>query len=296
MIEAEFQDFFYTSADNLRLHARIYGESRAGALPVICLAGLTRNARDFHRLALFLSRDAATRRQVIAFDYRGRGESEYDTNWQNYTIGTELADILAGLDQLGIRRGLFIGTSRGGLITQVLAKIKPGLIVGAVLNDIGPVVEPQGLNIIRRYLATPEAAPSITDAVEHQKKVHGRAFPALSDDDWTAMVDAVFREENGLAVADFDADLVKTLTSADPDQPLPQLWAEFDALAKRPVLAIRGANSMLLSAETLAEMAARSKLVETITVPGQGHAPFLETGELPERIASFMDRAEKYAA
>lgn len=289
---ADFTDFFYDSADGLKLHARIYGERADGAPPVVCLPGLTRNARDFHRLALFLSRRAPRRRQVVAFDYRGRGQSEHDPNWQNYTVGAELADILVGLDALKIDRALFIGTSRGGLILQVMAAIKPDLIAAALLNDIGPVVERQGLDLIRSYLGNSAKLSSVQEAVDTQKRIHGHAFPTLAEEDWTGMVEAIYRVENGLPVADFDPALTRTLTSADPDQPLPRLWKEFEALAQRPVLAIRGGNSLLLSEATLSEMVRRSPKVETITVKGQGHAPFLETGDLPTRIADFLDRAE----
>ncbi len=289
----EFSDFFYESADGLRLHARVYGKDRKDRLPVVCLPGLTRNARDFHRLARFLSQQAPVPRRVVAFDYRGRGLSAYDPNWQNYTVGAELADILLGLDALNIHRALFIGTSRGGLIVQVMAAFRPQVIAAAVLNDIGPVVERQGLEAIRNYLDNQVRLRSLAEAIDAQKKIHGHAFPALADEDWAAMGDALYRIEHGLPVPDFDPELVKTLTSGDPDQPLPQLWKEFDALAGRPVLAIRGANSTLLSESTLAEMAKRSPQMETITVEGQGHAPFLESGDLPKRIAAFFDRAER---
>lgn len=290
-----FRDFFYEAADGLRLHARLYGDKDGAATPVVCLPGLTRNARDFHRLAFYLSEQASPRRRIIAFDYRGRGLSAYDSNWQNYTVGTELADVLIGLGRLGINRAFFVGTSRGGLIVQVLAAIKPQLIAGAILNDIGPVVEREGLDHIRAYLSNLAAPASLQDAIGAQKTIHGHAFPALTEDDWAGMVEALYRVDNGLPVPDFDPQLVRTLTSADPDQPLPDLWKEFDALAARPVLVIRGSNSLLLSRSTLAEMA-RRRQVETITVDGQGHPPLLDTGDLPRRIAAFMDRAEAGAA
>lgn len=285
-----FADVFYDSADGLRLHARIYGNDDHGRLPVVCLAGLTRNSRDFHELALYLSAKAANPRQVIAFDYRGRGESAYDANWQNYTVGNELADVMLGLAQRGIARAFFIGTSRGGLILQVMAAIRPQLIAASVLNDIGPVIEAEGLALIRSYLNDPPRPATMDEAIALQRKIHGAAFPALSEADWKRMVAALYRDEGGRPVADFDPGLIQTLTAADPNAPLPQLWKEFDSLATRPVLAIRGANSRLLSAATLTEMQKRAPQVEAITVKGQGHAPFLETGELPERIAVFFDR------
>ncbi|EFG9941307.1 alpha/beta hydrolase, partial [Escherichia coli] len=158
-----FDDFFYASTDGLRLHARIYGSAHDGRLPVVCLPGLTRNARDFDAIARHLSTGAPPR-QVIAFDYRGRGDSARDPNHKNYNVGIEAADILTGLAALNIDRALFIGTSRGGLILHVLAVMKPELLAGIVLNDIGPVLEAAGLQNIKDYLgkasrpATLEAA------------------------------------------------------------------------------------------------------------------------------------------
>lgn len=286
-----FSDFFYTSQDSLKLHARIYGGDHGRGLPVVCLPGLTRNARDFHELALHLAGDPQNPRRIICFDYRGRGLSAYDPNWQNYNVGVETGDIVKGLDELGIDEAAFIGTSRGGLIMHVLAAVRPGLIKAAVLNDIGPVIEPAGLAHIRSYL---ENAPRPTDfaaAVELQKSIHGAAFPALTEVDWQRFVHAIYREEDGRPVADYDPALINTVLAMDQTQPLPDLWPRFEAPSSVPMLAIRGANSRLLSVETLAEMGRRHPRLEAITVRGQGHAPFLETGELPERIGGFLNKA-----
>ncbi|WP_395447558.1 alpha/beta fold hydrolase [Aminobacter sp. UC22_36] len=297
--EDGFSDFFYASQDGLKLHARIYGtEPGHGATanpdscPVVCLPGLTRNARDFHELALHLAADPQKPRRIICFDYRGRGQSAYDPNWQNYNVGAEAADILAGLDALGVTQAAFIGTSRGGLIIHVLAAMRPALIKAVVLNDIGPVIEPAGLAHIRSYLENAQRPTDFTDAVRIQKAVHGEAFPALSDADWRRFVRAIYRDETVRPVADYDPALINTVLAMDLSQPLPDLWPQFGALASVPMLAIRGANSRLLSAATLEEMAKRHPRFEAITVEGQGHAPFLETGELPDRISAFLGKAD----
>jgi pimeloyl-ACP methyl ester carboxylesterase len=291
LAKQDFSDFHYTSTDGLRLYARIYGENVVNEPPVVCLAGLTRNARDFHDLALYLSRRAQTPRKVIAFDYRGRGQSAYDKNWQNYNVVVETGDILAGLDALEIERAAFIGTSRGGLIIHALAAMRPAVLAAVVFNDIGPVVEGAGLAHIRAYLENAPKPKDIDDAVAIQREVHGRAFPALTAKDWRRFVAAIYREENDKPVLDFDTALVRTISEMDMSQPLPVLWPQFDALCDVPILAIRGQNSRLLSTETLAEMARRHPDIETVTVAGQGHAPLLETGDLPKRIAAFLDRA-----
>ncbi|WP_269932285.1 alpha/beta fold hydrolase [Aminobacter sp. HY435] len=286
-----FSDFFYMSQDGLTLHARIYGQGAANSVPVVCLPGLSRNARDFHELALHLAYSAADPRRIICFDYRGRGRSASDSNWHNYNVGVEANDIVTGLGALGISEAAFIGTSRGGLIIHVLAAMRPALIKAVVLNDIGPVIEVAGLEQIRSYLANAQRPKDFDEAVAMQRSVHGDAFPALQPADWSRFVRAIYRSENGVPVADHDPALINTVLAMDLTQPLPDLWPQFDLLAAVPMLAIRGANSRLLSEETLGRMAERHPALEAITVAGQGHAPFLETGELPEKIARFLEQA-----
>ena len=293
MGSGDFRDFHYSAGDGLRLHARIYG-GRADRLAVVCLPGLTRNCRDFHALALFLS--GRQGRSVVAFDYRGRGGSEYDRNWRNYDVQTEAGDVIAGLTALGIEHAAFIGTSRGGLIVMALAAMRPALLRAAVLNDVGPVIEGEGLAQIRAYLDRAPQPKDLGEAIALQKAANGAAFPSLTDADWERMTLAIFREEGGRLIADFDPNLLKTLNNIDLGRPLPVLWPQFLGLRGIPVLAIRGANSRLLSKETLAEMARQHPGLETLTAHGQGHAPLLETPPLPEKIEAFIARAERQPA
>ncbi|MER2537322.1 MAG: alpha/beta hydrolase [Rhizobiaceae bacterium] len=287
------QDFFYDASDGLRLHARIY---EGTSDPVVCLPGLTRNARDFHELALHLSGPAGGGHRVVVFDYRGRGQSASDPDWKKYDVRVEAADVLTGLDALGIARAHVIGTSRGGLVMHVLAATRAALFLSAVLNDIGPVVEAQGLLDIRAYLEKAARPRSFAEAAAAQRAVHGAAFPALADADWDRLARALHRDEGGVPVADFDPALLNVLIAFDPAKPAPDLWPLFDRLAGLPLMVIRGENSSLLSAETLAEMARRHPACETITATGQGHPPMLETGDLPQRIAAFLDRAATAAS
>lgn len=288
MTEAEFQDFYYTASDGLKLHARVYG--RDDASPVVCLPGLTRNARDFHELAQFLSSHPKTPRRVIAFDYRGRGQSAWDKDWQNYNVLTEAGDILAGLAALNVGHAAFIGTSRGGLILHVLGAMRPTALKAIVLNDIGPVIEGEGLAAIRGYLERAPRPKTVAEAVAVQQAVHGAAFSALTQADWERMVHALFREEGGTLVPDYDPALINSVTSTDLSQPLPTLWPQFEGLAKIPMLLVRGGNSRLLSAATAEEMVKRHADCQLVTVAGQGHAPLLETGDLPRTIAAFLNQ------
>lgn len=286
-----FTERRFSAPDGLMLSARVYGDVDDGRLPVVCLPGLTRNARDFHDLALHLS-SAAVPRGVVVFDYRGRGRSEHDPDWRNYNIATETGDVIAGLTVHGIERAAFVGTSRGGLIIHALAASRPGVLAAAVLNDVGPVVEGAGLAQIRGMLERSPKPASFAQAVEIIRAGNGAAFPALAPADWERWAHAIYRDDGGKPVPDFDPKLLNTLKGIDLNRPLPVLWPQFFGLKAIPVLAIRGANSMLLSAETLEAMAKAHPRLEAITVEGQGHAPLLETAGLPARIAAFVERAD----
>jgi pimeloyl-ACP methyl ester carboxylesterase len=290
--EQGFSDFFYSAPDGLKLHARNYGAEATGAVPVVCLPGLSRNARDFHELALYLSRREERPRQVTVFDYRGRGLSAYDRNWKNYDVRIEAADVAAGLIAAGIEKAHFIGTSRGGLIIHGLGSLRPTVLKSIVLNDIGPVVEGEGLAQIRSYLERSPKPRDMAEAVAIQRAAHGAAFPALTEPDWQRFAAAIYRDQKGRPVQDFDPALLKVVKGFDLDKPIPAIWRLFEALRGFPMLVIRGANSKLLSAATLAEMAHRHPNCQTVTVEGQGHPPMLETGDLQQKIAEFFDRAE----
>lgn len=295
MAAAGYSDVHYSAPDGLRLHARVYGEGDGARLPVVCLPGLTRNVRDFHELALILSSREDAPRKVVAFDYRGRGGSAYDRRWRNYDVVVEAGDIAAGLTALGIGKAAFIGTSRGGLIIFALAAMRPAAIGAVVLNDIGPVLEGVGLAQIVTYLKRAPRPRTFAEAVAIQRAANEEAFPALTDEDWERMVRAIYRDENGVPVPDFNPALAETVSSIDLNRPLPQLWPQFEGLKRVPLLAIRGENSRLLSAETFEEMERRHPDIETVLVKGQGHAPMLETGGLPGKIMAFLDRADRKA-
>jgi pimeloyl-ACP methyl ester carboxylesterase len=289
---ADYADILFDTQDGLTLHAQRYGELDPDVIPIICLPGLTRNAADFHRFALALRSDPEVSRPVVAFSYRGRGRSQWDTDWQHYTVATELADLCSGLDVIGIHEAFVVGTSRGGLIAHFLNQVRPRLIRATVLNDIGPVVEREGLALIRNYLTGVRTSfPTLQSAAEAQRRIHGPAFPALSEHDWLGMAEAQYVYENGLYFSAFDPALAKTLPDNLDEAPLPAIWEQFDALAEKPLLVIRGENSKLLSERTVDEMITLRPNVSAISVAGQGHAPFLEMGDLPLQIGRFFNQA-----
>jgi pimeloyl-ACP methyl ester carboxylesterase len=283
-----FHERTFLAPDGLRLYVRVY-EPASPAGNVVCLSGLTRNSRDFHGLALHLSQRAERPFRVVAMDYRGRGMSAYDPDFTRYNVMTEAEDVLAGCAALGVDHAHFIGTSRGGIIIHLLGAMRPAMIKSIVLNDIGPVIEGIGLMQIKGYLDRAPRPTDWGDAARVQRAVHGKEFPALGEDDWQVHARAIYREDaKGKVVADFDPELVKTLTEIDPHTPLPALWAQFSGLSKMPILSIRGENSRLLSKETVDQMAKMHPGMHKITVIGQGHAPMLWTDGLPEKISTFL--------
>jgi pimeloyl-ACP methyl ester carboxylesterase len=289
------QSVFVTAHDGLRLHAREYGPRRASALPVVCLPGLARTARDFDGLAAALANDPDRPRRVIAMDYRGRGLSEYDRNPLNYTLTTELADVLAVLTARSFGPAVFIGTSRGGLITMLLAAAQPARIAGVVLNDIGPVLETQGLLRIKSYVGKLPQPRNYAEAAEILQRLFDQQFPKLTAEDWQQWAQLNWREEHGRLILNYDARLSRVLEAIDAERGMPSLWPQFDALGGMPLLVIRGELSDLLSAATVEEMRKRRKKTEVIDVPAEGHPPLLGTPEMIRRIRTFIEGCDRAA-
>ncbi|WP_421852287.1 alpha/beta fold hydrolase [Oricola sp.] len=281
---------FYTTGDGMRLHAVDYRAGPAGALPLICLPGVSRNARDFIHLARHVAGHRDHPRRVIAFDYRGRGLSEWDWDWRSYNILTEAEDILAGMAALGVRHAAIVGTSRGGLLAMALAALRPSVLRGVVLNDSGPVIEGNGIARIAAHLTKLPRPHDWAHAIEIQKAFMQKQFPAFSDADWECEARSRYREINGTILPDHDPALVNTMTSLDLSVPLPTMWPQFDGLRRLPVMVLRGEHSDILSTGTVEKMAERHDRLEVVEVAGQGHAPLLHSGDLPETVAAFLAR------
>lgn len=280
------RDLFYTSQDGLKLFARDYGPRHSKAAPVICLPGLTRNSKDFEALATHLSQD----RRVLCPDLRGRGRSQYCDNWTDYTPQAEMLDIFDLMAVVGIKHAIFVGTSRGGIITMLMAAHRPNAILGAILNDIGPEISFFGLKRIAGYAGVMEAPATWTEAAFKLRLMNEREFPTLSGDDWYAQARRTFAEKAGTPAIDYDAkigvSLRKGLDAANGV--LPAMWAQFKALKHVPVLALRGENSDILSAETLERMAQEHPRLTSVTVKDRGHVPFLNEPEAIEAIDAYL--------
>ena len=279
----------YISAhDGLKLHVRAYGDRRQDRTPVVCLPGLTRTTLDFTALSTAISMDLGRPRHVIAIDYRGRGLSDYDRNAANYNLATELGDVLSVLTALEITSAIFIGTSRGGILTMLLASARPRIVAGAVLNDIGPVIDARGLARIKSYVGKMPQPRNLDEAALILQRLFGSHFPKLESADWAAFAQRSFKEHKGKLVSNYDVKIAKTLENVELGRPLPPLWKDFDALGRRPVMVIRGENSDLLSAETVAAMKERRPDLDVIEVPDQGHAPLLVEDDVIRRVVAFV--------
>jgi pimeloyl-ACP methyl ester carboxylesterase len=281
---------FITASDGLRLHARCYGGRISTATPVVCLPGLARTAADFEAVAAALAHDGPRARRVIALESRGRGLSDYDSDPANYSLPVELADVLAVITALEALPAIFIGTSRGGILTMLLAAVRPTAIAAAVLNDIGPVIEPQGLMRIKSYVGKLPQPRNFEEGADILRRLFGPQFPKLGQADWLASAHRAFKEDKGRLVTTYDIRIAQSMNGVDAERPLPPLWKEFDALANVPVMVIRGANSDLLSAPTVEAMRARRTALETLEVADQGHAPLLTEADTIARIVEFVRR------
>jgi pimeloyl-ACP methyl ester carboxylesterase len=283
-------DIHYTSRDGLRLYARHYPVPGSLRRPTVCLAGLTRNSRDFHDLATALARPDETGRDVFCLDYRGRGRSQHDPNWKNYSVLVELNDALDFMTMKGLDRAAVIGTSRGGLLAMLMAVLRPSAIGAAVLNDIGPVIEREGLARIVAYVGRVPLPANWDEATQLVQEMNRRQFNAVPPEQWEEIARQVFNDDNGLPATSYDPNLAKAISVMDG--PTPELWPQFSALAHVPVLAIRGENSDILSQKTLEEMQARHPRLAAFTVRGQGHAPLLKDATSIGTIAAFLARTD----
>jgi pimeloyl-ACP methyl ester carboxylesterase len=276
----------WTSPDGLILNARDYAPGPGPArLPVVCLHGLTRNARDFEALAPWIADHG---RRVLAADMRGRGRSAWDPRPIRYVPLTYARDVLALLEQSGISRAVFIGTSMGGLITMTLAQLRSPVVAAAVLNDVGPELAPAGMARLAGYVGKAAEPASWAEASAYAQATNGHAFPGLGDADWLAFARRLFREQDGRIRLDYDPDIVVPFGKVRPARPA-AMWALFRHLArKRPTLLVRGETSDILAPETTARMRGYAPKMAYAEVPGIGHAPMLTEPAAKGALEAFL--------
>ena len=286
---AHYEDRFWTSSDGLSLHYRNYpGPEGSTALPVLCMHGLTRNARDFASLA----EDLSAKRRVIVPEMRGRGQSDYAKVSDTYTPAVYVADVEKLLAEQGITRFVVIGTSMGGLMTMLMAAAQPGRMAAGGMNDIGPAVETAGLSRISGYVGQGRSYPTWVHAARGLADAHGSAFPDFDLDQWLEMAKrTMVVTQNGRISFDYDMAIAEPFAKPGNAAP-PDLWLAYEALRDVPMLLVRGGLSDLLSEETVRQMGLRNPAMTSITVPRVGHAPTLDEPEVRAAIHALLDGVE----
>ncbi len=282
-MSASYTDKYWTSPDGLKLYYRDY-PGPSDKPTVLCLHGLTRNSRDFTELADALAGDW----RVIVPEMRGRGNSEYAKDTATYSPLVYIKDVEALLVELGVEWFVAIGTSMGGLMTMLMAAQDSARIVAAVLNDIGPEIDPEGLERIASYVGQGRSFDTWMHAANSLRETHGDSFPDYTIDTWLAMAKrTMVLGQNGRIALDYDMGIADPFKTAN-DAPQPDLWPAFKSLSGTPTLVVRGALSDLLSDETMARMSKEHGDLRTVTVPQVGHAPSLNEPEALAAIKSLL--------
>lgn len=264
----------FTTSDGLNLYYTDEGQG----LPILCLSGLTRTTADFDYVTPHLAGS-----RLIKLDYRGRGQSDFDKDWKNYTLPVECRDVMELLGTLELEKVAILGTSRGGMNAMGLAMGARNRLLGVALNDIGPVLDSKGLEFIMGFLGRNPAAKTHAEAAATMAHVF-TDFRNVPDSRWLEeAVKHYVQTDDGLRIT-YDPHLRDAVAAAG-ETPMPDLWPFFDAMNGMPVACIRGENSNLLSAETLSEMQRRRPDMVTAVVPDRGHIPFLDE---PEAVAALQ--------
>lgn len=279
----EYCEYTHTTRDGLSLYYRVYGRNKIDQTPVLCLSGLSRNSRDFHRLAVHIGHT----RPVFCLDYRGCGRSGRDLDYMNYQVDTDAADVADLLDGIDVPEAIFMGTSRGGLTTMTLAMSRIDLIAAAIMNDVGPALRAGGRGKVGKYFELPYAYPNWDTACLAFREWSEKTTPGLNDAQWMERANATFVETlDGRVCFDFDPKMAQAYRERiNP----PHSWVKFEALMVKPVLSIRGEWSGILTAETVDEMRVRNPDMHAVTVPNRGHTPLLDEPEALAAIDLFLE-------
>ncbi|MFL6745997.1 MAG: alpha/beta fold hydrolase [Sphingomicrobium sp.] len=282
---AAWTDRYWYSAEGIRLHYRDY-EGPRDQPPILCIPGLTRNARDFEPVAERYAGDW----RILVVELRGRGESDPDPDPSRYAPHYYVADILKLLDQEGIADAVFFGTSLGGICTMLLASTDSDRIAGAMLNDIGPVIDQTGIDRIGGYVGKQAIFKSWDEAAQAIADRNREKFPNWTKDDWSTFVRRICHQTADGIQFQYDMAIAQKFRDAT-EGPQGANWHLYEALAGRPVLILRGELSDLLSAEIADQMVERlADDAELMVVPAVGHTPNLEEAEAQAAMDRLLKR------
>ncbi len=273
---------YFTSAEGLKLHYREYQGPANAPLTVICVPGLTRNARDFEALAPHL----AAKYHVWVLELRGRGLSAYADDPMTYVPATYVRDVIALFQQTGLKHAAFVGTSLGGIVSTLFAAVMPAKVLGVVINDIGPELNPVGLGRIGSLVGKSRPINNWDDAIWAIRDIDGPVFPHYGAADWDRVARRRFVENaDGSLRADYDLNISKPF--AVPGT-MPDLWPFFRRLKGIPALLIRGGTSDLLAPATVTRMTEALPGLRAVETPNIGHAPYLDEPEALNAIDAFL--------
>jgi pimeloyl-ACP methyl ester carboxylesterase len=280
---ADWTDGWWTSAEGLRLHYRDYAADTARP-PILCIPGLTRNARDFEGVAERLAGDW----RLICVDLRGRGQSAYAKDPMSYTPLVYLQDLELLIASLGLTRFAIFGTSLGGLVAMLMAVTGRERLAGVLLNDVGPELETAGLDHIRTYVGRAQAWPTWLHAARALCEAQRERYPDWTLEEWLVFAKRVCRlTAAGRVVLDYDMRIAEPIRQPTPDV---DLWPMFRALIGIPTLLVHGALSDLLADAAVEKMRAEMPDLDLAIVPRVGHAPTLEEPEAAAGIDRLLAR------
>lgn len=282
---ADYIDGYFTNPDGLKQHYRDYNSAPAGAPVVLCMPGLTRNAKDFGYIADHLK----NRCRLICVEQRGRGLSQWDPDPSRYSPVTYVDDMMTLLAHLGLREIITIGTSLGGLMTIMMNAMHPGIIKAAVINDIGPEIDPKGIDRIKSYVGIGAPPATWDEAVAAVKSANPGVYPNFTDQEWVDFTHMLYTDEGGTPVAQYDPAIRKNFDDQD-DQSAPDLWPLFTLMHSVPTVVLRGGLSDILAADTLERMQAEHPDLVAVTVPDVGHVPLMREKIVQDAIDTLIAR------
>ncbi len=280
---ADFEDRYWDSADGLRLHYRDYS-GPVTRTPLICMPGLTRNARDFEPIAELLG----GKRRMIAIDFRGRGDSAYAKDPMSYMPITYMQDVDALLRALDLKGFITLGTSLGGIVSMLLATIWKDKMKGAILNDVGPEIGAKGAERIRSYVGQGRSFETWMHAARAMAEAHSSVYPDYKLDDWLRLAKRTCKlSGNGRIVFDYDMKIAEPFKLPGGETGV-DLWPVFDSLSGVPLLVLRGGTSDILEKPVATKMLKKHGNATLVTIPRTGHAPSLDEPEALEAIKGFL--------
>lgn len=279
-----FQERYIRASDGISLYLRDYKPSKVTGRPIVCLAGLTRNSMDFSDIAPKL---CELGRRVVCLDYRGRGKSEFDEDWSNYDPKIYVSDIFHICAALNLHSCSFIGTSLGGLLTMAMSVVAPSLVHSAILNDVGPDLNEEGLQKIIAYTQDSSSVADLEGAVRKLKSYY-KDEEGFVDKDWMTVAKNTYKLEKGRYIPNWDVKIAENIKLRQSEEERHDLWPYFYGLGTRPVLLLRGEVSGVFTKETFLKMCDGLENIQGIEIKNVGHAPTLSEPQAEQAVLEFI--------